>query len=294
MRAATARALAPASGYDPRGGRRRAAASSRPWSAVPTLHGSSSSTLSSGTPRVSARRRPRSRSVVSATSATSTESTREGESGDARQDVPGATAPSPTPVRTWTRPPRGTIPGGGHDRSPPGRDEPRRRRRSTRSATRTATTNRSPCTCAPRRRRGGGQKGRAGGAQARRGSVPENAHIGVSFARALADDFEASDESDGSLDGETNALLRALNHLDVLEDVMSPTDVSKSHVLQLRGVLEARRLELFVKDPGRVSSGLVAPSAGRARGRSRPPSRRTRGTGRRGTPGASSRCAAGA
>ena len=105
----------------------------------------------------------------------------------------------------------------------------------------------------------------------RRGAArfPKNAHIGVSFARALADDFEASDESDGSLDGETNALLRALNHLDVLEDVMSPTDVSKSHVLQLRGVLEARRLELFVKDPGRVSSGLVAPSAGRARGGSR-------------------------
>ena len=58
----------------------------------------------------------------------------------------------------------------------------------------------------------------------------------------------ASDESDGSLDGETNALLRALNHLDVLEDVMSPTDVSKSHVLQLRGVLEARRLELAVAE----------------------------------------------
>ena len=42
---------------------------------------------------------------------------------------------------------------------------------------------------------------------------------------------------------------------------MSPSRTS----YQLRGVLEARRLELFVKDPGSVSSGLVAPSAGRAR-----------------------------
>ena len=62
--------------------------------------------------------------------------------------------------------------------------------------------------------------------------------------------------------GQPYALLRALQPPDgYLEDVMSPTDVSKSHVLQLRGVpVEARRLELFVKDPGSVSSeALVAP-----------------------------------
>ena len=63
-------------------------------------------------------------------------------------------------VPTRTRPPRiatATFPGGiACDPSPPGRDAPRRRRRSTRSATRTATMQRSPCTCAPRLRRGGG------------------------------------------------------------------------------------------------------------------------------------------
>lgn len=263
MRAATARALAPASGYDPRGGRRRAAASSRPWSAVPTLHGSSSSTPSSGTPRVSARRR---RSVVSATSATSKESTREGESGDARQDVPGATAPSPTPGAEVDASASRDDPGTGARSLTPG--QRRAAEKKAIHAKRHPNGHDKQVSLhlrAKAKARRGDKKGAL--EELRRGAArfPKNAHIGVSFARALADDFDESDESDGSLDGETNALLRALNHLDVLEDVMSPTDVSKSHVYQLRGVLEARRLELFVKDPGSVSSGLVAPSAGRAR-----------------------------
>ena len=279
MRAATARALAPASGYDPRGGRRRAAASSRPWSAVPTLHGSSSSTPSSGTPRVSARRRPRSRSVVSATSATSTESTREGESGDARRDVPGATAPSPTP-------------GADADASASRDDSGRGARSLTPGQRRAAEKKAIHAKRHPNghdkqvslhlRAKAKARRGDAKGAleELRRGAArfPKNAHIGVSFARALADDF---DESDPTSDGETNALLCALKHLDFLEDSLSKNDddamddVSKSRVLQLRGVLEARRLELAVADPtpGRVSAEKTektadvfsAPSAGRAR-----------------------------
>ena len=281
MRAATARALAPASGYDPRGGRRRAAASSRPWSAVPTLHGSSSSTPSSGTPRVSARRRPRSRSVVSATSATSTESTREGESGDARQDVPGATAPSPTP-------------GADADASASRDDSGRGARSLTPGQRRAAEKKAIHAKRHPNghdkqvslhlRAKAKARRGDAKGAleELRRGAArfPKNAHIGVSFARALADDF---DESEPTSDGETNALLCALKHLDLLEDSLSKNDddavddvskVSKSRVLQLRGVLEARRLELAVADPtpGRVSAEKTAdddvfsaPSAGRAR-----------------------------
>ena len=274
MRAATARALAPASGYDPRGGWRRAAASSRPWSAVPTLHGSSSSTPSSGTPRVSARRRPRSRSVISATSATSTESTREGESGDARQDVPGATAPSPTP-------------GADADASASRDDSGRGARSLTPGQRRAAEKKAIHAKRHPNghdkqvslhlRAKAKARRGDAKGAleELRRGAArfPKNAHIGVSFARALADDF---DESDPTSDGETNALLCALKHLDFLEDSFSKNDddamddVSKSRVLQLRGVLEARRLELAVADPGRVSAEKTAdvfsaPSAGRAR-----------------------------
>ena len=273
MRAATARVLAPASGYDPRGGRRRAAASSRPWSAVPTLHGSSSSTPSSGTLRVSARRRPRSRSVISATSATSTESTREGESGDARQDVPGATAPSPTP-------------GADADASASRDDSGRGARSLTPGQRRAAEKKAIHAKRHPNghdkqvslhlRAKAKARRGDAKGAleELRRGAArfPKNAHIGVSFARALADDF---DESDPTSDGETNALLCALKHLDFLEDVLendddAMDDVSKSRVLQLRGVLEARRLELAVADPGRVSAEKTAdvfsaPSAGRAR-----------------------------
>ena len=289
MRAATARALAPASGYDPRGGRRRAAASSRPWSAVPTLHGSSSSTPSSGTPRVSARRRPRSRSVVSATSATSTESTREGESGDARQDVPGATAPSPTP-------------GADADASASRDDSGRGARSLTPGQRRAAEKKAIHAKRHPNghdkqvslhlRAKAKARRGDAKGAleELRRGAArfPKNAHIGVSFARALADDFDQSEKTSVLLTGksgtsETNALLCALKHLDFLEDSLSKNDddavddvskVSKSRVLQLRGVLEARRLELAVADPtpGRVSAEKTAdddvfsaPSAGRAR-----------------------------
>ena len=289
MRAATARALAPASGYDPRGGRRRAAASSRPWSAVPTLHGSSSSTPSSGTPRVSARRRPRSRSVVSATSATSTESTREGESGDARQDVPGATAPSPTP-------------GADADASASRDDSGRGARSLTPGQRRAAEKKAIHAKRHPNghdkqvslhlRAKAKARRGDAKGAleELRRGAArfPKNAHIGVSFARALADDFDQSDKTSETNRNEqkrteTNALLCALKHLDFLEDALSKNDddavddvsnVSKSRVLQLRGVLEARRLELAVADPtpGRVSAEKTAdddvfsaPSAGRAR-----------------------------
>ena len=284
MRAATARALAPASGYDPRGGRRRAAASSRPWSAVPTLHGSSSSTPSSGTPRVSARRRPRSRSVVSATSATSTESTREGESGDARQDVPGATAPSPTP-------------GADADASASRDDSGRGARSLTPGQRRAAEKKAIHAKRHPNghdkqvslhlRAKAKARRGDAKGAleELRRGAArfPKNAHIGVSFARALADDFDQSEETSETVgnsgkQSETNALLCALKHLDFLEDSLSKNDddavddVSKSRVLQLRGVLEARRLELAVADPtpGRVSAEnfadvFSAPSAGRAR-----------------------------
>ena len=287
MRAATARALAPASGYDPRGGRRRAAASSRPWSAVPTLHGSSSSTPSSGTPRVSARRRPRSRSVVSATSATSTESTREGESGDARRDVPGATAPSPTP---------GADADASASRDDSGILEsrsltPGQRRAAEKKAihAKRHPNGHDKQVSLHLRAKAKARRGDAKGAleELRRGAArfPKNAHIGVSFARALADDFDQSDKtSETSETSETNALLCALKHLDLLEDSLSKNDddavddvsnVSKSRVLQLRGVLEARRLELAVADPtpGRVSAektektadDFSAPSAGRAR-----------------------------
>ena len=148
--------------------------------------------------------------MVSATSATSTESTREGESGDARQDVPGATAPSPTP-------------GADVDASA-SRDDPGRGARSLTPGQRRAAEKKaihakrhpnghdkqvSLHLRAKAKARRGDKKGAL--EELRRGAArfPKNAHIGVSFARALADDFEASDESDGSLDGETNALLRA-------------------------------------------------------------------------------------
>ena len=252
MRAAAARTLAPASGYDPRGGRRRAAASSRPWSSVPTLHGSSPS--SSGTPRVCARRWSRSRSVVSATSATPTASTREGESGDAREDVPGAPAASPTR-------------GADADASASNRDNDDRSQVSRPSLTpgqrraaekKAIHAKRHPNghakdvslhLRAKAKARRGDKKGALD--ELRRGVArfPKNTHIGVSFARALADDFDAADA-----DGEARALESALKHLDALEeatkedkeDVNSAVNCTSASVMhQLRGVLEARRLELF-------------------------------------------------
>jgi hypothetical protein len=138
---------------------------------------------------------------------------------------------------------------------------------------------------------------------------PKNTHIGVSFARALADDFDAADA-----DGEARALENALKHLDALEDatkedkedVNSAVNSKSASVMhQLRGVLEARRLELFALSEAEKDLGLALtkkplrakkprpPLVACAR-RSRLPSRWTLSTGRRGTPGASSRCAAAA
>ena len=274
MRAATARTLAPASGHDPRFGRRRAAASSRPWSSVPTLHGSSSS--SSGTPRVCARRWSRSRSVVSATSTTPTASTREGESGDARGDVPGAPAASPTR-------------GADADASASNRDgddrslerpslTPGQRRAAEKKAihAKRHPNGHAKDVSLHLRAKAKARRGDKQGAleELRRGVArfPKNAHIGVSFARALADDFDAADAH-----GEARALENALKHLDALEeatkedkeDAMAVNSTSASVMYQLRGVLEARRLELFASseasDPGSRADKKTAPSARRVR-----------------------------
>ena len=262
MRAATAHALALGSGYVPCGGRRRAAASSRPWTSVPTLHGSTSSTPLSETRRVHARRWSRLRPVVSATSPTSTASSHEGEGGDARESVPGATTPSPAR-------------GADADASAPIRDGdvPGREARSLTPGQRRAAEKKA--IHAKRhpnghdkeislhlRAKAMARRGDAKGAleELRRGAArfPKNAHIGVSLARALADDFDAADE-----DGEKHALRDALKHLDALERATSSSDssgasasldaTSASVMLQLRGVLEARRLELANEDPALFS-----------------------------------------
>ena len=284
MRAAAARTLAPASGYDPRGGRRRAAASSRPWSSVPTLHGSSPS--SSGTPRVCARRWSRSRSVVSATSATPTASTREGESGDEREDVPGAPAASPTR-------------GADADASASNRDNDDRSQVSRPSLTpgqrraaekKAIHAKRHPNghakdvslhLRAKAKARRGDKKGALD--ELRRGVArfPKNTHIGVSFARALADDFDAADA-----DGEARALESALKHLDALEeatkedkeDVNSAVNCTSASVMhQLRGVLEARRLELFaVSEASDINMGSRAEKKTASREETAPSARRVR------------------
>ena len=270
MRAVTARALAPGSGYDPRGGRRPAASSSRPWSSVPTLHGSSWSTPSSGTPRVCARRRSRSRSAVSATSTTSTTSTREGEGGDARENVPGATAPSPT---------RGADADAStpnRDGDLPGRDRlrsltPGQRRAAEKKAihAKRHPNGHDAAVSLHLRAKAKARRGDKQGAleELKRGAArfPKNAHIGVSLSRALADDFDAADG-----DGEKNALRDALWHLDALERATSGSGeiraTSKSVMYQLRGVLEARRLELANADPalfaGEKASGEREPENG--------------------------------
>jgi tetratricopeptide (TPR) repeat protein len=223
--------------------------------------------------------------VVSATSTTPTASTREGESGDAREDVPGAPAASPTR-------------GADADASASNRDTDDRSQVSRPSLTpgqrraaekKAIHAKRHPNghakdvslhLRAKAKARRGDKKGALD--ELRRGVArfPKNTHIGVSFARALADDFDAADAL-----GEARALENALKHLDALEDATKEDkeDVnsavnskSASVMYQLRGVLEARRLELFAlseaeKDPGSgaykktASREEAAPSARRVR-----------------------------
>ena len=202
------------------------------------------------------------RPVVSATSPTSTASSHEGEGGDARESVPGATTPSPAR-------------GADADASAPIRDGdvPGREARSLTPGQRRAAEKKA--IHAKRhpnghdkeislhlRAKAMARRGDAKGAleELRRGAArfPKNAHIGVSLARALADDFDAADE-----DGEKHALRDALKHLDALERATSSSDssgasasldaTSASVMLQLRGVLEARRLELANEDPALFS-----------------------------------------